>query len=49
MVDRLRLQIAGTEEGTIAWSIPEIHVYELADPQGGWPDGTEALAPRRAP
>jgi hypothetical protein len=27
-VDRLRLQIASTEEGTIAWSIPEIHVYE---------------------
>jgi len=27
-VDRLRLEIAWTEEGTIAWSIPEIHVYE---------------------
>jgi hypothetical protein len=29
VVDRLRLQIAETEQGTGAWSIPEIHIYEL--------------------
>jgi hypothetical protein len=30
-VDRLRLFIRRTEEGTIGWSIPEIHVYERAE------------------
>lgn len=29
VVDRLRLQIGETELGTGAWSIPEIHIYEL--------------------
>ena len=27
-MERLRLFIHRTEEGTIGWSIPEIHVYE---------------------
>lgn len=31
MVDRLRLFIGRTEEGALAWSIPEIHVYESAN------------------
>ena len=37
-VDRLRLQVASTEEGTIAWSIVEIHLYEAAPaPASGRP------------
>jgi hypothetical protein len=31
VVDRLRLQIGETELGTVAWSIPEIHIYELEE------------------
>ena len=31
-MERLRLFIQRTEEGTIGWSIPEIHVYERAAP-----------------
>jgi hypothetical protein len=34
VMDRLRLFIQRTEEGTIDWSVPEIHIYETASDEG---------------